>query len=48
MKTAKKSKNTELTVKFHYTETKEPIEKILREVVVRFIKGESDKLCQRS
>jgi len=46
MKTAKKSKDTELTVKFHYTETKKPIEKILREVVVRFIKGEIELCCR--
>jgi len=41
MKTAKKPRSKEITLKYHYKQEGEPIEKILREAVVQHIRREA-------
>jgi hypothetical protein len=40
MKTAKKPRSKEITLKYHYKHKGEPVEKILREAVVQHIRSE--------
>ena len=43
MKTAKKPRSKEITLKYQYKQEGEPIEKILREAVVQHIRREASK-----